>query len=661
MILLRPFYTIIVALGTLTLQSREEIELRVIRSICCPHDILRSDKNQTFLLERMTHIVPNSRQEMRLEQDFVKFLESGKNPKLELFNPKCSPRNHLTLCLLQAILRENKANPLTTEEFQQFIIQALNKTTPLKLFCLSQIYKFCSGAYKAWEFKVLSLHQYHSFPPALENLACHYESGFFCDLDHKKAIALREKAVQANYAHSLYKMGIMHLHGKHSLGTIRSGKVLIRRAALLNHTQAQHFLGDEYSNLRSKIYRYNIKKALFWYKKASISSAKSAYRAALLYEKSHSKGAQLKAITFYEKAANSFFPPAIHKLGLIYLLDAGNKNYQKALHYLNIASHFGYKDAHQSLAWMYKTGTGVAIDKNLNLKHLYDASALGCGESSYEIANMFSRSGPFPNESLFLNYLHRSAMADFPAAQYKLAWVFYDGVKAEFNMEEALFWFNKAAHNQYPQAQYKLANMYFYGEELERDYITALKWYKSAAHLGHSKAQYKYGFMLYHGLGSQIQYSKALFWFKKAAYQDNMFAQYYLGEMYLFGIGIKSSYRNSCDWLEKASSNGHYKARFLLGMTQYERGNTRAFGLIQDAAYWGVPKAQYHLAYMFERGIGVSPDIKQAIFWYKKAIENGNLLAVMHLDKLVAKKKGHDKYPHINTIKRAIMRFFWQI
>ena len=61
---------------------------------------------------------------------------------------------------------------------------------------------------------------------------------------------------------------------------------------------------------------------------------------------------------------------------------------------------------------------------------------------------------------------------------------------------------------------------------------------------------------------------------------------------------------------------------------------------------------------MFERGIGVSPDIKQAIFWYKKAIENGNLLAVMHLDKLVAKKKGHDNYPHINTIKRAIMRFF---
>ena len=64
---------------------------------------------------------------------------------------------------------------------------------------------------------------------------------------------------------------------------------------------------------------------------------------------------------------------------------------------------------------------------------------------------------------------------------------------------------------------------------------------------------------------------------------------------------------------------------------------------------------------MFERGIGVSPDIKQAIFWYKKAIENGNLLAVMHLDKLVAKKKGHDNYPHINTIKRAIMRFLANI
>ena len=61
---------------------------------------------------------------------------------------------------------------------------------------------------------------------------------------------------------------------------------------------------------------------------------------------------------------------------------------------------------------------------------------------------------------------------------------------------------------------------------------------------------------------------------------------------------------------------------------------TRGLFLLRNAADRNESHAQYNLGYAYESGTGVPQSKQQAIEWYTKAVEGGDLQAKERLDRL---------------------------
>jgi TPR repeat protein len=79
------------------------------------------------------------------------------------------------------------------------------------------------------------------------------------------------------------------------------------------------------------------------------------------------------------------------------------------------------------------------------------------------------------------------------------------------------------------------------------------------------------------------------------------------------------------------------------GVEAYEAGNlSKAFEEFRAAAEKGDANCQFNLALMYEKGIGVAKDEKQAVVWYRKSAEQGNSNAQFNLGVLYENGRGCD-------------------
>ena len=134
-------------------------------------------------------------------------------------------------------------------------------------------------------------------------------------------------------------------------------------------------------------------------------------------------------------------------------------------------------------------------------------------------------------------------------------------------------------------AQYKLAFMYFNGDGVIQNYKKALDWYQQSAEQGFALAQYFLGYLYYRELRRVPKnYEKALNWLGKAAEQRFALAQYELGAMYYNGDGVTQNYEKALDLFQQAARQGFAPAQFALGlMHKNGRGVTQNYELTQ---YW---------------------------------------------------------------------------
>ncbi len=165
-------------------------------------------------------------------------------------------------------------------------------------------------------------------------------------------------------------------------------------------------------------------------------------------------------------------------------------------------------------------------------------------------------------------------------------------------------------------------------------------------------------------------YGRAAYWYRKAADEGNADAQLKLGWLYENGFGVEKDYGQAKICYQKAADQGNEDARAALkrlggGNTppvsttestpnepttaqgQYQIGNNYFYGQggtnqdYRQAMYWyrkaadqGDPDAQYILGRLFEEGLGVQRDHGQAKFWYQKAADQGHVGAKADLVRL---------------------------
>lgn len=101
-------------------------------------------------------------------------------------------------------------------------------------------------------------------------------------------------------------------------------------------------------------------------------------------------------------------------------------------------------------------------------------------------------------------------------AQFRLGWLFENGLGMEKNPIEAVDWYAQAAAQGHASAQFNLGMMYTDGRGVRRDDTTAANYFRTAARQGHAKAAYNLGIFYQLGRGVEKDRGRARYWFGRA-------------------------------------------------------------------------------------------------------------------------------------------------
>jgi len=268
---------------------------------------------------------------------------------------------------------------------------------------------------------------------------------------------------------------------------------------------------------------------------------------------------------------------AQYKLGNIYKRKGVLQNYNEAVKWYRLSAEQENADAQYKLGIMFFCGWGVMRNSAEAMKWWKKSAELGNTDAQCRLVEMFEQE---------------------------------ECVKRDF--AEAAKWYQKLAEKGKVDAQFKLGNMYECGNGVKQDFSAAAKWYQEAADQGNAGAQFKLGNMYESGNGVKQDFSAAAKCYQDAATQGNADAQCKLGNMYEHGSGVKQDFDEAIRWYQKSA----------------EQGNGEALNRFHDFADNGIVSVQYILGGMYEQGKGVQKNCEEALKWYYEASVQGDIYAI---------------------------------
>ena len=183
--------------------------------------------------------------------------------------------------------------------------------------------------------------------------------------------------------------------------------------------------------------------------------------------------------------------------------------------------------------------------------------------------------------------------------------------------------------------QYRIGKMYSYGYGVEQDYTASAEWFTKAIEGRSPFAAYALGGQYFRGQGVEQDFEKAFSLFTMAATdtsKPNAYAQYQLGRMCKEDLGTSADLSASEHWYRQAYQ----------GFLRIE----------QDMAD---EKLYYRLGSMNLSGTGTDVDLIQAMLYFERAAELGNVDALYGLGKLYLRKdfEGYDPVKAAEYLEKA--------
>jgi TPR repeat protein len=208
-----------------------------------------------------------------------------------------------------------------------------------------------------------------------------------------------------------------------------------------------------------------------------------------------------------------------------------------------------------------------------------------------------------------LNAFKTAADANSAEAAY-LVGIIYE----EKQIKKAISWHKKAVKEGVNLSKINLARLYL---RIKLP-LKAKEWYLSAAKDGNALAMYRL-FKMDAKSKSRKAREDATMWLDKSAKRNYPQAQY------IYGLQLMKQNRatEAQSWLEKAYANGISDSNLFLGKLYY---NQESYTLAYKHLYKAQDKgeANYLLAIMYEKGLGIKKNSVMAYRHYKKAHEQGH-------------------------------------
>jgi TPR repeat protein len=471
--------------------------------------------------------------------------------------------------------------------------------------------------------------------------------------DPQLAMQWFKKAAVNGLPGAMLQVGHMYRDGIGDLHSLDKAILWYRKATNQGNINAMLALGDIYRGIYALQPDYN--KAMEWYiTAAGMGSLEAEYQMTRLItndlvdhnkygKKINSVLASLKnaaaegdldatvavadhymqqkntklALEYYHSAADDWFPPALLRLGLLYLHgESVAKDYAKALDYFTQAANAGNVASQYHLGEMYRTGLGVDKDAEV-ASYWYDQAAhKNFPKAIARLADLyFTGAGISPDLYKALDLYTKAANAGDSYAGLLLSIFYAKGIIVEQNLATSMHWYNTVELSQdHLLAKFEIGKAYEFCYGLTKNYKEALHWYLLSARGGLPKAQTRLAELHIRGLGTLQNYKQGIHWYTKAAEQNYGYAQYSLGIL-----------------LQNKALNGLYNPK-------------SAYNFMNKAAMNGYKPAQYNLAIMLLEGTGIKADPVKACSWLHISLDNGGyesnpeLMAVL-IDKLNPKAR----------------------
>ena len=252
-------------------------------------------------------------------------------------------------------------------------------------------------------------------------------------------------------------------------------------------------------------------------------------------------------------------------------------------------------------------------------------SKKGDAESQFDLASTYAHGwGIDQDDKKAIHWLIKAAEQGFLQAQLRLALCYNNGDHVKVNIGKAVFWYEKAAEQGDDFAQ-SMLGIFYSNSEIPEDKEKAVYWITKAAEQGVAFSQNMMGNCYTHGYGVPQDDELAVYWWKKAAKQGDDDAQNSLGVCYSDGTGVRKNKKKADELFLQAALQGNNDAQLNLGTSFDTYGDTK------QAIYWwtkaadqGDVDAQMILANTYSLGDGVRKNNKKAFHWYKQAAEQGH-------------------------------------
>ena len=185
-----------------------------------------------------------------------------------------------------------------------------------------------------------------------------------------------------------------------------------------------------------------------------------------------------------------------------------------------------------------------------------------------------------------------------------------------------------------------MGNYKAYAEFKMAHYDAARTVWQTLAEIGNGDALFNLGILAEDGLGEPRNMGRAEALYASAAAAENFKAQYRLGLLYFVGTQLPRDSEKARLYLTQAAVHGDKDAQDMLGrlgqpaadMTAFQQAellggsgqHAQAAQLYRSLADAGDARAQARLAWAYEAGRGVEPDLTEAARRFELAAEAGN-------------------------------------
>ncbi len=260
--------------------------------------------------------------------------------------------------------------------------------------------------------------------------------------------------------------------------------------------------------------------------------------------------------------------------------------------------------------------------------------------------------------------LREQAESGNAAAQLKLARAYESGTDAPQDFGLAVMWYRRAAEQGNSEAQDALGEKYLVGQGVEKSAVEAVSWFRKSARQGNSGAMYHLGTAYYNGDGVQTDDALSYAWFRLAKDagdkrapeaveraesalkpQTIMIGLEKIAQMYEKDGSLPESQAEAERWWSLAAARGDADAKVgmafnMLSARGVPEDLKKARHACSDAAKQQNHRAEYCMGYIYEHGLGVTPNAKRARNWYGLAAAKGEMEAMRTLALMEIKGDG---------------------